>query len=265
MRFWFFPIWSGDIRLERASDETCVMTVEDPTESDRDLLKPFLPTAKEMGWLDKVPTISLIGKTIVPLKGTISEIGPILAGEVHQDASLWTGLRHSDGRVTLSDGTVLRSPKAPEPAAPSTALATTAVAAVTVREPKRGCPPPEAATRRASEVLRTFCTERQWKQWQRDGAMTVIGHATGKAYHLFHRDEAARRRLGHVLVEVGTGREVCVWDSRVPAEEEALAVKFAVEHRESWMLSLGLGVPRLKIGGGGMPRRVNRNGRLYEA
>lgn len=131
----------------------------------------------------------------------------------------------------------------PEPQLPMTG--TDATAAVTVRQPQRGCPAPEAATRRASQVLRAFSTVEQWTTWEAQGWMSLIGNRTGQQYHLFHRDEAHRRRMGHVLVEARSGAEVCCWDDRVPPEEEALGVKLAVEHREGWMLRLPRGVVRL--------------------
>lgn len=111
-----------------------------------------------------------------------------------------------------------------------------AVAAATVREPQRGCPAPTAAERRASQVLRTFSTDAQWRQWERTGTMRLVGNATGRAYVLHHRGVAASLGLRHVLVRASNQREVCVWDDRVPPEEEALGIKLAVEHREHWLL-----------------------------
>ena len=121
------------------------------------------------------------------------------------------------------------------------ALDKTAEAAATVRQPRRGCPAPTRCNRRASEVLRVFSTERQHDTFTRQGFMRVIGNRTGQAYFVFHRDEAAQRGLAHSLVEARTGNEVCVWDDRVPAEEEALALKLAIEHREGWLMRLPRG------------------------
>lgn len=110
-----------------------------------------------------------------------------------------------------------------------------AVAAAAVRRPKQGCPAPTAAARRASEVLSVFSTTEQYAQFQAEGCMLLTGSRTGRSYWLFHRDEAARRRLTHSLLD-SSGAAICVWDERVPAEEEALAIKLAVEHREGWLL-----------------------------
>jgi len=242
-RFWFFPVRSGDFRLQATSTpgET-LLSVEDPTDSDRKLLIPFLKTAVEMGQLETVPEIRFVGLTEISLKGTVEELGPILADHVHADSKLWTAVRHTDGKIFVTDGAETELKQLPVKRKKAE-IASRKEAAATVREPWVGCPPPETAVRRASEVLRTFSTRSQWEQWEEHGAMKLIGNATGKAYWLHHRSVAAARGLLHLLIEAKSGRDICVWDDRVPAEEEALAIKFAVEHRENWLRGVGtLGV-----------------------
>lgn len=150
-----------------------------------------------------------------------------------------TDLRHSSGR-DLKAAHKGRKLTAAALAAAAVAGAK-AEAAVTVREPYRGCPAPTAAVRRASEVLRVFSTGRQMDQWDREGRMGLLGSRTGRAYTLYHRDEAAQRGLTHVLIENRTGDAICCWDHRVPAEEEALGIKLAVEHREGFLRRLPRG------------------------
>lgn len=242
LKFWFVPVWSGDFRLEKSGDNS-VLSVEDPTDADRRLLAPFLRTAVEMGWLDALPNISLFGRTEVPLRGTVEELGPLLVGHTHTNAKLWTAVRHYDGNVTVQEGASIR-PLGEETTKDKQLPAVRKkepMAAATVREPTIGCPAPSPADRRASEVLQTFSTTAQMRAWRDHGAMKVVGCHTGAAYWLYHRGEAAARGLGHCLVEATTSREICVWDACVPAEEEALAIKLAVEHRERWLLGLNPG------------------------
>lgn len=114
------------------------------------------------------------------------------------------------------------------------------VAAAVVRQPRVGCPEPTACERRASEVLRTFCTARQWNQFEREGRIKVIGNATGKAYHVYHKNRAASRGLGRSVTEAGDPSKIlCVWQENVPPEEEMLTLKLALEHREGWLLAIG--------------------------
>jgi len=261
LQFWFFPVRSGDIRLEAAGDDACTMTVEDPTPADKKRLLPFLQTARELGWIDEIVGVQLTGVTRIEIGAGIAEVGPLLADDIHKDASLWTAVRFSDGSVTISDGPQLpAAPQADQGSGEDLVICggepadngeptedkqlpakTEPTAAATFRPPRQGCPAPTACERRASEVLRAFCTERQWRQWQRQGRMRVTGNATGKRYDVYHRNEASRQRLSHGLVEVRTGRAICVWDDSVPPEEEALAMKLAIEHREAWMLQLPRG------------------------
>ncbi len=229
LRFWFIPAESGDFRLERdpADPEKALLTIEEPTARDRDRLLPFLKTAVELKWTESMPAIDLLGKTEVHLAVSLTEAGPVLAEDTEKDGSTWTAVRFTSGKILVVDGTEL--PTKGEP-----------LAAATIPEPKRGCPAPAHARRRASEVLRTFSTRPQWQTWERAGFMRLVGGTTGKSYRLYHRDEAAVRGLGHVLIDVSTGEEVCVWDDGVPAEEEALGVKLAVEHREPWLRGMAV-------------------------
>lgn len=222
---WFFPAWCGDFRLERESDDRCLLTVIEPTEADRAKLLPFLAKAAERGWVAADgPGVADTGESIIPIAASMQDAGPLLATAAHGTAETWTAVRHTGG-VLLVDGMAAAPVKEP-------------VAAATVATPKQGCPAPAHAERRASEVLRTFSTTRQWSQWNAEGRMRLLGNVTGMAYHLYHRDEAAARGLPRLLIEARSGHKVCVWDDRVPPAEEALAIKFAVEHREGWLRSL---------------------------
>lgn len=239
LSLWFFPAWCGDFRLERVAgdNDRCLLTVEDPTEDDRAKLDPFLAECVKRGWTEKrnwfmslfreagAPEISEKGETVISLSAGLRDVGPVLAGASHGKADTWTAVRCTSG-VILVDGAQIPV-DAPAP-----------TAAVTVVPPVRGCPAPSPAERRASEVLRTFSTRSQWTQWEREGRMRLIGSVTGKSYHVYHRDEAASRNLPRLLIETATEAPVCVWDGRVPAAEEVLGIKLAVEHREGWLRGL---------------------------
>lgn len=221
LRFVFIPCWSGDYRLEHTSDVECVLTVEDPTDADRKRLSPFLLEVIRRGALTDFPFVRPRGKTLVPIAMSLREAGPLLAGAVAPDA--WTAVRCVNGKVSVSD-------KPLERGVPDDAEAVGAV-----QRPSLGCPAPAAAARRASQVLAAFSTASQYESFRARGFLRAVGNYTGRAYHVFHRDEARRRGMGHCLAEAASGLEVCAWDDRVPAEEEVLGLKLAVEHRESWL------------------------------
>jgi len=233
MKFWFFPVKSGDFRIEKSTDDSCLLTVEDPTPKDKVLLDPFLVHARKECWIETSAGILAKGKSEILVHAPLSKVGTMLAMAIHGDADTWTAVRYVDGAFSVGDLPVISDQNADKqlPAVPE-------VAAVTLKKPKKGCPAPTPAERRASEVLQTFCTASQWGQLLREGRLTAIGSHTGRAYHVYHRDQAANQGLLHSLVLRSTGREICCWDDTVPAEEEVLSIKLAIEHRERWLLDL---------------------------
>ena len=186
------------------------------------MLKEFIAKCRRGCWIDDLDGIAPTGATALVIRKEINVIGPILRHAIHGDDPTWTAIKYADGKVTLhDDGTAL--------------VPTDAVDTVTVKKPARGCPEPEPAKRRASEVLVAFCTPAQQTSWERKGFLTCIGNRSGQRYTVFHPNEARRRGHAHLLVNAA-GKEVCVWDARVPVEEEVLGIKLAVEHRERWLL-----------------------------
>lgn len=167
------------------------------------------------------------------IRAPITEAGAVLLNVLHgADTDLWIGIKGASGEVSLLDT---------KPGLVQSALTATkdAVAAVAVRAPAVGCPAPEPCNVRASEVLAAFSTATQMKCWGRLGVMPVHGSVTGQRYWLFHRNEAARRGLSHSLVNAD-GETVCTYHPIYPAEEEALAIKLMVEHRENMLLGDGV-------------------------
>lgn len=231
MQYWFFPVFSGDIRLESVNDGIALSVVM-PTASEKKALKRFWTVAIDKGWIDKAPRVKPKNETRVVLSSTMDEIAPELSRAVHGDTDTWTAVRFSGGKVQVFDDEEearKELTKEPEDHRP------VATAAATVRQPARGCPAPEPCERRASEVLKAFSTVSQWQRWKREGKMLCIGNATGRAYFVHHRNHAAQLGMGHSVSMVSTGEEICIWDGGVPAEEEALAAKLAIEHREKWL------------------------------
>ena len=140
----------------------------------------------------------------------------------------------------LKDGQKLPAEFKPGGPGAGKKLPQTAVAAAAVRKPRLGCPAPLETNRRASEVLRTFSTASQWREWQAHGSMKVVGSVSGEAYRVHHRNSAVRKGLPHVLERIRDGHTICAWDDRVPAEEEALGMKLGIEHDESYLIGLGV-------------------------
>lgn len=239
LRHWFIPSPSGDLRLEEVPDlDTlsandarrtwpahppggCVLDVLNPTPLEVATVLRAIVRLTAGGHVIGAPSKLGPGQNITALSCPVEVAARILVEEHCGVETVWTAYRKTDGTVALKDS------DAPVP--------DEAVAAASLKPPSRGCPPPTSAERRASEVLRVFSTRRQHDSFQAHGFMDVIGNATGKRYRLHHRDEAHQRGLSRVLIDTTTGNPVCVWDNTVPPEEEVLAIKLAVEHREKWL------------------------------
>jgi hypothetical protein len=234
--YWFIPSHSGDYRLEAVGKglTSCKLTVIKPTTFEYNkVLKPFLAKLHELEMLPTDKGIAEKGTTVLKIQKPLAQVGGLLANAVAEaHGETWTAIRSVGGKITLladSDDPVKIIEASDD-----------TLAVVTVKKPRRGCPAPEDASIRASQVLRTFSTMSQWADFLATGSMKLIGSASGRAYRVFHRKRAVERSLGHLLID-DTGDEVCVWDDSIPAEEEMLAIKFAIEHRESWLMGGHLG------------------------
>jgi hypothetical protein len=256
---WFMPTTSGDFRLAplaEAPDEQAVLTIDKPTPAERCQLNAFILQARERDWIDVGEGYSRDGLTRLVLRAPAKLAGPVLAAEVFRstvdltaaDAPIWTAIRSHEGTVSLLNGrnaldlTQLDGKAAEDDEAEATAQSDPA-AAVTLRKPKRGCPEPLPVNRRASQVLRAFCTASQIREWETHGYLHALGSLTGRRYRIHHPTVAARAGLNRVMVDLDTREQVCVYDESVPAEEQALSLKFLIEHEEAAVFSRAYRMP----------------------
>ena len=114
----------------------------------------------------------------------------------------------------------------------------------TVKEPVRGCPPPDFASiaRRATRVLKAFLTPEQVRDFNQYNRFIVRGADTGHQYMLTSRNATTElgKYGGRTVFDLNEGRAMCVHDWDVPAEEEllSLAMLLQLPKRESWVRHL---------------------------
>jgi uncharacterized protein (DUF3820 family) len=65
--------------------------------------------------------------------------------------------------------------------------------------------------------------------------MIVVGGFTGNRYLLAHRHSDVGRYMGRICADVDDGYVLHFHDHGVPPEEEVLAAKLILEHRENWL------------------------------
>jgi hypothetical protein len=109
--------------------------------------------------------------------------------------------------------------------------------AVAVRRPTPSCPNClPGAVEPASEVLLDFLTAEQHEDWSRKRAIVVEGELTGHRYLLAHRQTRMAARMGRMCMDLDDGGAIMHFhDWGVPPEEEVLAAKLILEHREPWL------------------------------
>ena len=119
-------------------------------------------------------------------------------------------------------------PPASQPPAPE--------AAVSVKRPTPSCPQcVEGAIEPASEVLLTFLSAEQHALWAVSRQIVVTGRRSGHRYLLAHRHSARAQYQGRICFDLEYQKGIHFHDSTVPPEEEVLAAKLILEHREDWL------------------------------
>lgn len=224
LEVWYHPSWSGDFRLEAASDAACTLTVVDPTPDEQLRLGEFLDKVRKKGWLSKLAGIAEKGETRLELGVSVAEAGKVLLKRGERPRTgLLTAVRFAGGQIEADTDA-------------GQVAAVDAKAAATVRRPTLCCPDPvPGPDRRASEVLRAFCTRRQWESWERDGFLVARGQLSGHRYRVAHRHSGLARRQSKVAWDLDDRHVVHCYDWAVPPAEEALAIKLVLEHAEPWI------------------------------
>ena len=108
--------------------------------------------------------------------------------------------------------------------------------AATVKRPTPCCPDAiPGVIKPAQEVLLAFCTPEQRDQWLRERRLVACGGLTGHRYLLAHRHTPTAIRNTKIGYDLDDECIMHFHDWTVPPEEEVLAAKLILEHRESWL------------------------------
>lgn len=108
--------------------------------------------------------------------------------------------------------------------------------ATTVKRPTPCCPKCiPGAVEPANEVLQSFLTAEQHELWAKDRAIIVRGGITGHRYLVSHRHGRHAIKAGKICFDLDDLGVLHFHDNSVPAEEEVLATKLILEHREPWL------------------------------
>jgi hypothetical protein len=275
MTRWFFPSWNGDVRIaSHPEDESkTLITIIEPTADEKRVLKSLATIFDKKGWMGERKTVwnprgnkerqesvihapihdiglHMIGAlkpgiatlTAVKLEGgKVEAKGTGEKGFLAWVASLFSGGGEKEAVGSVGDLASILEGTRPDSGFRNdkeTALAKKEEekAAATVKRPTPSCPRCiPGAIEPASEVLLSFLTDEQHEEWAKNRCLIAIGGLTGHRYLIGHRHSKQAQRAGKICYDLDDGGVLHFHDNSVPPEEEVLAAKLILEHREPWL------------------------------
>jgi hypothetical protein len=240
---WYIPSWNGDLRLFplESNEKHTVLEIERPTPSERKIIEAMTPEFVKRGWIEE-------GKIEVPAKhrlfshakqfeltAPLEEVGPVVAKLMKPQDAVLSAIKFRDGRVETCSGS-LAELEAMSKEAAAAPLDKPAEAAATVKRPTPSCPSCiPGSIGPAREVLLAFLSEAEHRSWADKRAIVIEGGLSGHRYLLAHRHTPLAQRHGRICVDLDDNVVIHFHDWSVPPEEEVLAAKLILEHREPWL------------------------------
>ena len=263
---WFFPQYRGDFRLvevdnssyrEQADGSACVLEIVDPTAHELTLLDAFLADARASKWtpISKIVTEEIDGRQRqeILLAAPLPEVGRLLYPRLRPGDRTVTAVKSTDGVVQIFEAADLSKIDAaldPDAVVPSESAEANdkpaptktkkkkegEMLAVSTQRPTPSCPQcVPGAVDRASEVLLSFLSPLEHELWSRERFIVVEGGLSGHRYMLAHRHSHYAVKCGRICYDLDDDVVVHFHDISVPPEEEVLAAKLILEHREPWL------------------------------
>jgi len=265
MSRWYFPSWNGDLRLEADGEDAdkTRLYIEKPTLDEVRIVNLIGAECLKEKWLAeweefKAPEKGLFRRksSSILIGAPLEKVGPVVTAIMRPGPAVLTAIKFSNGRVETTSGstaelqalaaTAYRGGPEKEALAVSeddkAALALAKkkdekpTAAATVKRPTPSCPQcMPGSIDPAREVLLAFLTPEEHESWAKSRTIVVEGGLTGHRYMLAHRHTKQAQQFGRCCFDLDTQCVVHFHDWSVPPEEEILAAKLILEHREPWL------------------------------
>jgi len=226
---WFFPSFSGDFRLE-ADGSGSKLIIDSPTLAERQMLEKFFKAALKKDWpTNKVILEFAAGEhQELRLSANVATAGKLLLKFARPERSGITAVKYVDGKLAVAQGG--------DEEAIEKVLEGKASAAVSVSRPTPSCPDCiPGSVEMASEVLLSFLTPTEHEAWAKSRQIIVTGHLSGHRYLLSHRHHPRAVKDTRMCFDLDSDVILKFHDWSVPPEEELLAAKLILEHREPWL------------------------------
>lgn len=241
----YIPSWNGDFRLEDDGTGGTRLVVHDPTPHEQAILGGFWRQVAAKGWLsgssdrERNAVFGPGTRSEMTIAAPLSKVSRILIKLTRPKKQTLTAVSFSDGKLSVIEGVneaaienisdaVEQASATEDPERPAKAAS--------VRRPTPCCPDCEVgAVAPASEVLLSFLNEEEHEAWSRERAIVVTGGLTGHRYILAHRQSVIAAYNTRMCFDLDDRQILHFHDNSVPPEEEVLAAKLILEHREPWL------------------------------
>jgi hypothetical protein len=231
MKTWFIPSWNGDFRLVAGDDpKTSKLLVMQPTPHELQLLAQFMTAARKKKWTKETFTEhDVIDTRTIELKAPLSKTGPALVKVTKPADRTLTAVSYKDGKLEVAETNMVETLAEKAAADPE-------AKAVSVSRPTPCCPRCEpGAIAPARDVLLSFLSEQEHADWAEHRAIQVTGGLSGHRYLLTHRNSKTAGLLGKICYDMDDRFVLHFHATDLPPEEEILAAKLILEHREPWL------------------------------
>lgn len=231
MKAWYVPSWNGDFRLTSGDDdETSKLLIMAPTPHEMQLLARFMTTARKNKWTkEKLVKDEAIDTRTIVLDAPLTKVGPALVKITKPADRTLTAVSFTNGQLEVAETGALET-------IVSKAKGDREAKAVSVARPTPCCPsciPGSVAP--ASDVLLSFLNEQEHADWAKHRAIMVTGGRSGHRYLIAHRHSRTAVLNKKICYDVDDRCVLHFHDWTVPPEEEVLATKLILEHREAWL------------------------------
>jgi len=234
---WYIPSWNGDLRLEPSPEDSkvTVLSIVKPTVAEFKAVNEMGKAFEEKGWLkepwEEVVSKRFFGSKTFNINASLEEVGVVATPIMRPGKQVLTAIRFIDGKVETVNG---QEPEALKALAEKSK--DTGTAAATVKRPTPSCPRCiPGSIEPATETLLAFLNEEEHERWASERCIVVQGGISGNRYLLSHRNSEFAQRAGRMCFDLDDRFVVHFHDWSVPPEEEVLAAKLILEHREDWL------------------------------
>ena len=231
MRAWFFPAWSGDFRLTPGDNEgTSKLLVMAPTLHEMQLLASFMAVARKKKWTkERLSKNAVIDTRTIVLDAPLTTVGPALVKITKPVDRTLTAVSFRNGQLEVAETGALETIITKAEGDPE-------AKAVSVVRPTPCCPACiPGSVEPASDVLLSFLSEQEHADWAKHRAIMVTGGRSGHRYLLAHRHSRTAVLNKKICYDIDDHGVLHFHDWSVPPEEEVLAAKLILEHREAWL------------------------------